>query len=105
MHEIGAKLVDSSGDAPVRGCRESNVRIGRERDTRDVNTQVWIPEIIDELLYAERRPARITRRDHRDSPTARPQSRDGERRYDGNSIYLRRIGVGAINDTGRQTFF
>jgi hypothetical protein len=105
MHEIGAKLVDSSGDAPVRGRRESNVGIGRERNTWDVDAQIWIPEIIDKLLYAQRRPARITRRDHGDSPTARPQSRDGERRYDGNSIYLRRIGVGAINDTGAQTFF
>jgi len=104
MHEIGAKLVDSSGDAPIRGGRESNVRIGRERNARDVNAQIGISEIIDELLDAQRWPARVTRRDDRDSPTARPQSRDGERRYDGNSIYLWRIRVGAINDTGRLTF-
>jgi hypothetical protein len=104
MDEIGAKLLDSSGDAPVRGRRESNVRIGRERNARDVNAQIWIAEIIDELLDAQRWPARVTRRDDRDSPTARAQSRDGERRYDGNSIYLRRIGVGAINDTGCLTF-
>jgi hypothetical protein len=82
MHEIGAKLVDGSGDSPVRWCRESNVGIGRERNARDVNTQIGIPEIIDELLHAQRRPAGVTRRDHRDSPTARPQSRNGERCYD-----------------------
>jgi hypothetical protein len=105
MHEIWAKLVDSPGDAQVSRCRESNVRVWRERYARHVDAQVGTPEIIDELLYTKRRPTRITRRDHRDSPTARPQSRDGERRYDGNSIYLRRIGVGAINDTRRQTFF
>jgi hypothetical protein len=104
MHEIGAKLVDSFGDAPVRWRRKSNVRVGRERNAGDVNTQIGIPEIVDELLHAQRRPARISRRDHRHSPTARPQSRDGERRYDGNSIYLGRIGVGAINDTGCQAF-
>jgi hypothetical protein len=104
VNEVGAKLVDSFGDAPVRGRRESNVRIRRERNARDVNAQIGISEIIDELLYAQRRPARITGRDDRDSPTARAQSRDGERRYDGNSIYLWRIGVGAINDTGRQSF-
>ena len=104
MHEIGAKFVDSSGDSPVRGCRQSNVRIGRERNARDVNTEIGIPEIIDELLYAQRRPARVTGRDHRDSPTARPQSRDGERRYYGNAVYLGWVGVGAINDTWCQTF-
>ena len=104
MHEIGAELVDGSGDPPVRWCRESNVGIGRERNACNVDTQIGIPEIIDELLHAERRPARITGRDHRDSPTARPQSRDGERRYDRDSIYLGRIGVGAINDTGCLTF-
>jgi hypothetical protein len=104
MHEIGSKLVDSFGDAPIRGRRESNVRIGRERYARDVNAQIGISEIIDELLDAQRWPARVTRRDDRDSPTARAQSRDGERRYDGNSIYLWRIRVGAINDAGRLTF-
>lgn len=104
MHEIGAKLVDSSGDAPVRWCREPNVRIWRERHARNVNAQIGIAEIIDELLDAQRWPARVTRRDDRDPPTARAQSRDGERRYDRNSIYLWRIGVGAINDTGRLTF-
>jgi hypothetical protein len=104
MHKIRAKLLDGSRDAPVRGCRESNVRIGRERDARDINTEVGIPEIIDELLYGKRRPVRIARRYHRDSPAARAQSRDSERRYDRNSIYLRRIGVSAINDTGCQTF-
>jgi hypothetical protein len=104
MHEIGAKLVDSFGDAPVRRRRESNVRIGRERNARDVNAQIGISEIIDELLDAKRWSARITGRDDRDSPTARAQSRDGEGRYDGDPIYLGRIGVGAINHTGRQTF-
>jgi hypothetical protein len=104
MHEIGAKLVDSSGDSPVRRRRESNVRIGRERNARDVNTQIGIPEIVDELLHTQRWPAGIARRYHGDSPTARPQSRDGERRDDGNAVYLGRIGVGAVNDTGCQTF-